>query len=112
MAVNTILITPAISNRATLRASVTIDDITDDTKPYRMTINMTDNFGNPYGYQQTFSIASGVVVTAPNNQIVAFNSGDIAALTPDRFRVFFNACQDVLAGLKSASGTINVGPRG
>jgi len=111
VAFNTISIQPAISNTATLHASVAIDDIMDDTKPVRVTLTMKDSNGNPYGLAQTFSIASGAVVTAPNNQVVAWVSGDPNASTLTRLTNFYNAAQDIVKSLKAA-GVIIVTPRG
>lgn len=111
MAFNSISITPAISNTATLHASAQCDDIMDDTKPLRITLTMTDSNGNAYGYAQTFSVASGAVVTSPGNRVVAFASGDPNATTADRLVKFYAATQDVVKSLKNA-GVITVTPRG
>lgn len=113
MAFNTISITPAIANTATLHANVSISDAMDDGQPIKITITLTENnFGLPYGNPQTFSVASGVNVTAPNNQLIAFASGEINAATPQRLTNAVLAFQDVVKAIKKTSGALNVAPRG
>ena len=108
-------INPQIPSEATVHCSVSIEDATRDSESWTLTVTLVDNFGNPYGVPQRFTVLSdgstvtnkqtGAVVTwLQGKEPSGKNAGNMAAA--------LLVVQDILTAIKNASADgFNVTPR-